>query len=767
MVSAPVSAQGDEEPEVAEAAADEPAVLSPSGVAAEAQTVITGLYRLQARIHHVSQIEHHVAEIGTLGRQVERLEVDSDLDTLDVQPRRELRNLREHWLELDARLEETGEALEESAARLEEEAAGIHAQHARWDATKAASEDYPDAAVAQIDQVLETLVEVEGEVDATLERVLAAQTRLAAHAIASGDVLTKLEHALDESASRIFTQTHPAGFGGMVGRRHESLPQQLEHAFIHHVHSIDRFATTSGGRIYVHAILMALLVAFLYWLRREHRLPSLEGPAGAIEHPIALAILVGLLVVRPLYPFAPRAVVELSQLGAIVPLLLIRTTPKVRKTTAMVVVLYVLEWVRLLLDEHNIEHRLALQATAVSATVGFAWCAWRAEGVGRPAWGVASLIALVGLGACVAGYVPLAVLVVEGTIASAFVFVAFVALHWAFTGLVEGALTTSFAGSTVLGRHAETTRAATRRAASLIFFLGFLWVTLDYFRLRDAFIEHTTAALGESVQLGEVNISLGEVLAFCLGIWAAVVVSRVLSTALEEDVAPRLKLGPGVPAAAALIVRYTVLALGFLLAAAAAGIGMSQLALFAGALGVGVGFGLQNVVGNFVSGLLLIFGRPVKIGDTIDIVGFRGIVTKIGIRSSTIRSLTGADVIIPNSKLIESELVNWTHDDASIRVDVPVGVAYGSDLQQVHAILLETAKGLAIAMPSPAPAALMTGFGDSSIDFQVQIWIAHPRDLPAAKSQLGLAIDAALGAAGVEIPFPQRDLHIRSDATKG
>lgn len=758
MGAAGASAQEDEAP--AEG------VMSPSQVAMEAQTVITGLYRLQARLHHVSQIEHHVAEIGRLGRQVERLKVDSDLDTLDVQPRRELRNLREHWLELDARLAETAEALEESSSRLEEEAAGVHAKHARWEATKAASGEYPQAAVQQIDEVLSTLVEVEAEVDATLERVLAAQTKLAAHAIASGDVLTQLERALDESQARIFSQTHPAGFGGMVGRRHESLPEQLEAALVHHLHSLDRFITTAGGRLYAHVLLVVLLLASFYWVRREHQLPSLEGSAGAIEHPIALTILVGLLLVRPLYPLAPRAVIELSQLGAIAPLLLVRTSPRVRKITAMVVGLYALEWVRLLLDEHNMEHRLALQVTAVSATVGFAWCAWRSEGIARPAWGVASITALVGLGSCIAGYVPLAVLLVEGTIASAFVAVVLLALHWALLGLLEGALTTPFARSTVLGRHAEVSRHALRRAASVIFGLGFLWVTLDYFRLRDAFVGYAKGALAESVQLGEVDISLGEVLAFCLGIWAAVVVSRVLSTALEEDVAPRLKLGPGVPAAAALIVRYTVLALGFLLAAAAAGIGLSQLALFAGALGVGVGFGLQNVVSNFVSGLLLIFGRPVKIGDTIDIVGFRGTITKIGIRSSTIRSWNGADVIIPNSKLIESELVNWTHDDASMRVDLAIGVAYGSDLRAVHGILLDTAKGLELGLQSPPPRVLMTGFGDSSIDFQVQVWIARPTDMPEAQSRLGLALDEALAAANVEIPFPQRDLHIRSDATK-
>jgi len=757
----------DEEP--AEPAAEEPqaGVMSPAEVAAEAQTVITALYRLQARIHHVSQIEHHVAEIGSLGREVKRLVTDSDLDDLDIQPQRELRNLREHWTELDTRLEETGEALEESSSRLEEEMEEIRAQHGRWERTKEASSDYPQAAVQQIDAVLETLLEVEAELEALLERVLAAQTRLAAHAIASGDVLTQLERAFEESQERIFTQTHPVGFGGMIGRPHESLGAQLHGSFTHHVHSLDRFAITAGGRVYVHVVLVLLLLAFLYWVRKEHQLERLDGPAArSLGHPIALTVLVALLLVRPLYPLAPRAVVELSQLGAVVPLLLVRTSPKVRRVTAMVVGLYVLEWCRLLLDEHDAEHRLALQITAVGATVGFAYNAWRSEGMARPAWGVASVTAFVGLGACIAGYVPLAVLLTEGIIASAFVVVVLLALHWALMGSVKAALTTPFARSTILGRHADTTRHAAQRIATVVFSFGFLWITLDYFRMRETVLEQAKLALNESVELGEIDISLGEVLAFGFGIWAAVVVSRVLSAALEEDVAPRLKLGPGVPAAAGLVVRYTVLALGFLLAAAAAGIGLSQLALFAGALGVGVGFGLQNVVSNFVSGLLLVFGRPVKVGDTIDIVGFRGTITKIGIRSSTIRSWTGADVIIPNSKLIESELVNWTHDDAFVRVDVPVGVAYGSDLRKVLEILTETAKSLDFVLQRPPPVVLMTGFGDSSIDFQIQVWIANAPQMPMAQSELALAVDEALGAEGIEIPFPQRDLHVRSDATK-
>ncbi|MAQ14959.1 MAG: hypothetical protein CMN30_09210 [Sandaracinus sp.] len=753
----------------APSAAQEPEVLSPAEVATEAQQVLTGLLRLEARIHHEAQFEHHLAEIESLGRRVARLERDSDLDTLETQPLRELRNLKEHWTELDARLGETGAALEESSRKLEEELESLRAQEQRWEGTRAAATDYPEAARVQVDEVLAGLAEGLAGVDANLERVLGAQTRLAAHAITSGDVLTQLEHALEESQERLVLRTHPVGLGGIAGRPHASLGEQLGAAALHYAHAVDRFATTGGPRFYLHGLFALLVLAWLQWLRRETRGvgQAARGDRHALEHPIALTAMITLLSVRAFYPLAPRAVVELAQVLAIVPLLFVRPAPRIRRITVVVVGLYLVEWLRLLLEEHGAAHRVVLLASCLGGAVGFAVIARRQEGPAKVGWGAASAVAAAGLVAGLGGYVPLSVVLVEGVIASAYVAVVLITLHWALMGLTEAGLTTRAAQNTVLGRHAEITRMAAHRAIRLGLTVGFLWVALDYFRLQDAVVSRGRAMLAESFALGEVDISLGEVLAFGLGIWAAVVLSRVLSAALEEDVAPRMKLGPGVPAAAALIVRYTVLAVGFVLAAAAAGIGLSQLALFAGALGVGVGFGLQNVVSNFVSGLLLVFERPVKVGDTVDIAGFRGTITAIGIRASTVRSWSGADVIIPNSKLIESELVNWTHIDPSMRVDLAVGVAYGSDLQKTHAALTAAAKSVRFTLESPRPLVLMTGFGDSSIDFQVQIWIANPPDMPEARSLLGLAIDDALAAADIEIPFPQRDLHIRSDATKG
>ncbi len=750
----------------AEAAAGSEAagVVRPAEVAAAAQQASATLHQVRARIHHVRDLEHRLIEIESLGREVARLREDSDLDALEAQPVRELRNLQEMWTTLDARVAEVGEALEETATMLGAEAERVEAIRGRWAATAAAAAeaDYPDAARTRIGEVVELVAAVALDLREHLEQVLGAQTRLAAHGLVTGDVLAQLDRAIEESQARVLSRTHPVGLGGATDRAATPLLTQLSHALTHHVHGLDRFVTHLGGRGYVHGVVVFLLLAFLYWLRREHRLGAEHAATASLSHPVATTLFVGLFLVRALHPLAPRAVVELAQLLAIAPLLLLPLERGHRRATRLTAVLYALDWLRLLFDEHDAEHRVALLATAILATGGLGACARASAGPGRAAWGCASAAAAVGVGACLAGYVPLAGILVEGAIAAAFIAMALLALKLSAMGWVDAALSTPLWQSTVLGRHADVTRLAFRRATQLLFGLGWLWIALDYFRLRAAFRAQLEQLLAESVHLGDIEISVGEVLAFVGGIWAAVIVSRILARTLQEDVAPRLEMGPGVPAAAALIVRYTVLALGFVLAASAAGIGLSQLALFAGALGVGVGFGLQNIVSNFVSGLLLVFERPVKVGDTVEVSNVRGTVTEIGIRSSTVRALNGADIIIPNSRMIEGPLVNWTHTDATQRVDFPIGVAYGSDVKATHAVLMAAAQEHPLALASPAASVLLTAFGDSSIDFEVRIWIADATKLPAARSALGMALHEALERAGIEIPFPQRVVHLRN-----
>jgi small-conductance mechanosensitive channel len=221
-------------------------------------------------------------------------------------------------------------------------------------------------------------------------------------------------------------------------------------------------------------------------------------------------------------------------------------------------------------------------------------------------------------------------------------------------------------------------------------------------------------------------------------------------------------LARGVGNSIATLSYYALLVLGMVLAVSATGVKSSQLALVVGALGVGIGFGLQNVVNNFVSGLILMFERPVQPGDVVDVGTTSGRVWNIGMRATTIRTFEGADVVVPNGALISNNLTNWTLLDRSRRMEISVGVAYGSKPAVVLDLLRTTARGTPGVSQAPAAEALFIGFGANSLDFSVRAWTADFDSWVNIRSDLVTRIHTALGEAGIEIPFPQQDLHLRS-----
>jgi hypothetical protein len=179
-------------------------------------------------------------------------------------------------------------------------------------------------------------------------------------------------------------------------------------------------------------------------------------------------------------------------------------------------------------------------------------------------------------------------------------------------------------------------------------------------------------------------------------------------------------------------------------------------------LGVGIGFGLQNIANNFVSGLLLNVERPIRAGDFVRVGEFLGTVSRIGARSTAIRTPENLTILVPNSKFLESEVVNWSHGSPVSKLSLPVGVAYGSDLGRVRAALLEAARGHPLALRDPRPQVDFVRFGSDAVELELEVWTAEPQRQEELVSDLGFRIDAAFRRAGVEIPFPQRDLHVRS-----
>jgi small-conductance mechanosensitive channel len=219
--------------------------------------------------------------------------------------------------------------------------------------------------------------------------------------------------------------------------------------------------------------------------------------------------------------------------------------------------------------------------------------------------------------------------------------------------------------------------------------------------------------------------------------------------------------------AIAQIVSNIVLIVGIFIVLDNAGIHLGALTVFAGAVGVGVGFGLQNIASNFISGLVILAERPITVGDRVEVAGIAGQVQHIRARSTVIVTNDNITMIVPNTKFIDSPVTNWTYGDPRVRFRIPVGVAYGSNVEKVREALTAAAREHPAALSDPAPSVFLEKFGDSSIDFELVVWSQEMSYRPRRfKSDLNFLIDKHLRAAGIEIPNPQRDLHIRSGVLK-
>jgi small-conductance mechanosensitive channel len=306
-----------------------------------------------------------------------------------------------------------------------------------------------------------------------------------------------------------------------------------------------------------------------------------------------------------------------------------------------------------------------------------------------------------------------------------------------------------------------------RRIHVLVCWIAALaWVTgtLRFHGLLGPALGLAEAVLDAEVRRGAMAISLGDVFAFVITVWLAFLASACIRFVLEEDVYPRLRLARGLPYVISSLLHYAVLFLGVLLAVAALGVDLNKVTVLAGAFGVGLGFGLQGMVNNFVSGLIVLFERPIRVGDAIQMSDLAGEVRRIGIRMTIVRTWEGADVIVPNATLVSEKVTNWTHSDLLRRIDVPVGITYGSAPKQVQALLLAVARAHPAVLAQPAPEALFLGFGESALNFELRAWTNRFSQWVTIRSELGVAVHDAVYEAGMSFPYPHRVIQLLRDS---
>jgi potassium-dependent mechanosensitive channel len=587
--------------------------------------------------------------------------------------------------------------------------------------------------------------------------VLEAATRLQAIAPA-------FEQAQNNAAKNLFVQDSPPLWSPDIEQWRETTQASLIPPASAAL--LKTYIQREPGILYLHAVIIVFLVLSLSWLRRgvekwTEEEPSLRREALVFELPVSTAITLSFLFLGSLYSTAPFLLRALLWGVLLIPITVILRRLIDRTLFPLLdalIVLYFADQLRLLASLLPLVGRLIFGVEMLGGTLFLIWLI-RTKHLPSVGTNTTKLLAratrlLVQIGlivfpvtlmANIFGYVDLANLLGGGAIRSAYV----AASVYTALRIVEGLIIISL-GTRPLGlmRAVRLHRPMLQRricaVVELLAFIYWLSLTLNFFGLRTPLIKGTEEVLRANLGVGSLSTSLQQVLFFLVTVWAAFALSHFVRFLLEEDIYYHWHLARGIPQAISAMVHYALLLLGFFVGLAVLGVDLTKVTILAGAFTVGVGFGLQTVINNFVCGLILLFERPIKVGDVIQIDSDIGEVRRIGIRASIIRTTDGSEVIVPNASIIANKVTNWTLSDRYRAIEVPVTVARGAAPQQVIDILKRAAANQPGITKDPAPRAYVVNFGSAAVSLNLRVWTDQYEDWIQLRSNLVVAIDEAL-----------------------
>jgi potassium-dependent mechanosensitive channel len=650
-----------------------------------------------------------------------------------------------------------------------------------WQATRAAGKQqgFPRVALQKIADVLREADAVRGLIRNNMAKLLNLQNQLANRR----DVLAKIRNGIDkareESGRQLFVlDSLPLWEAIFRAESPDVIEMQALQSFQRFAEDLQEFSQKYADRIGLHVVFFLAMVVLFYLLRRGLTAEATErlGASSAmffLNRPFSTSFLLALLALPLFYPGAAAAVLRFAILPTVIPVirLLPGLLPKTfRRWAYMLVAMYVLDFFRYLLPADGLLTRLLLLMIAAGGCVGLGtFLRLRAAELsilgprGRPVllgMRLGLFLFAVSVASNLVGNMTLAEILVSTPVRITYVAALIAAgAHLLMTLTVVALQSRPARWLRSVRKHGELIALRCRALIRLVAIIFWAGVSLNIVGVLGDFSAAGASFLQLRWKVGAAEISIQDVAVFFAVFVSAVIFSRMLRFVLTEEILPRIRLPRGVPGAVDVLSRYGILLLGFFIALAAAGVDLSKVTLLVSALGVGIGFGLQNVVNNFVSGLILVFEHPAQVGDFVEVGTFFGEVRKIGFRASVVRTPDGAEVIIPNGELVGAKFINWSLSDRLRRMSIPVGVAYGTDPSRVIDILLETARQHPVVVAEPAPFAIFDRFGDSALNFTLYCWSFVDKWF-VVRSELTVAINNAFKEAGIQIPFPQQDVYV-------
>ena len=698
--------------------APSPSVIAAGNVVVQAEAATAGLKDLRAGLDPDPTLQAVNDELPKLAARIDGRNADDARQPEGTATLATLQASQSDWQSLADSLDAEQKDLSVRVQDLDRQLGQLNQDAIQWETTRAAAvtAKTPPDITNRIDEVLALIATTKKAVQDRQAPLYVAQNRVAAQAARAKSSLDAVAKELDSARQQLLVQNRPALWNpealaapgaGVVVQERASLNEQAS--------EVVAYLKSKVAAVLFHVIFFALLVIGFYWVRstikiRAQKDTALHDAAHIFDVPFANALLLGLLAAIWLYPGQPNLLWAAFGATALIPAIIVTRRlidPSSFPILYAAMAAFLLDQLRHVVTPAGIVSRF-LFIFELLAACGFLLAAlgFRHLSAGHPEQTrlkrltrlylhVAFLVFVFAGLANVFGYIKLSILVGEGMLESSYLAIILYAAVRIVDALAISAL--SIRPLSRLGmvrRHNDLLYANTATAVRWLFFAIWFVTTLQFFQQRELFWEEASALLWkDTLPYFNLTFTLGAILAFPITIWASFLISRFVRFVLQEEVYPHLQLGRGIPYAASRMVHYTILLIGFFAAVAATGVPLSQFAFLAGAFGVGLGFGMQNIMNNFVSGVILLFERPVKVGDIIQMdAATVGTVERIGIRASVIRLTNGSELIVPNGNLISNPVTNWTLSISERLIEIPINITSKVDPQHVLNLLADVAR---------------------------------------------------------------------------
>ena len=711
----------------------------------------------------------------------------TDANGYSNENQRFLTNEKNYWEAANNHIKDQKSRLSDLIRDLQNHQQELGSELVIWQNTKNL-QDSSNIAFSNIESVIDTTLLMIKNVGLEIERrtslLIEPLNRTISTEIEVDLLIEKVDAALLEKTSLIYSKTSPnitevatspSNNGAIGNSTIESLKSEWNAVLFHY--SINKRTYT------VYFIFVVLIMVLFFWMSSRMKYLEDEGLTyyestlkKILQHPLTAGILFSLFFSVAFFPDRPPLLIDIIIVLLLIPIMDIglRLSSKSANAYYWLFLLSILLYIGIpFLPEDTLLSRYIRLAFGIFELVVLITLLLRPHILKLHTRGLNRfirlliifhvLVAIAGVVTSVLGYESLAQVAIDSIVTNTLVGILLYICSIILIGGIQLLIGSRYVdGLRVIRENEDYLKELISRLVILGVVIFWVDSILRIFYVRNTVYDFISRIFTENITLGSMSFSFGKIALFVVIIWLSIIISRVIKIILRADVLDKFSLKKGIPRMITAITQFSLITLGVLLAVRSTGMPLDQLTIIFSAFSVGIGFGLQNIFNNLVSGVILLFEREVQIGDIIEVGSLMGTVKSMGIRSSHIRTFEGAEVIVPNGQLISKEVVDWTLSDKSRRIEILSGVAYGSDVHLVKKLLTEVIEKHPDVKLDPEPLVLFNDMGESSLDFRLLFWTEQFDQWLRIRSEVIFSIHDILLENDIAIPFPQRDLHVKS-----